>query len=203
MVNMNRGRATGIILALGGIVAGIGLLSSNPQHGTETWLAFASVYLLTGILLGGYQFVRENETISFGYACIVAVVSTLVPLAIRVWSVMAARPELTPSETSFVIWQFHVLVPFVIAFMAPLGIAKSGTTRGLTTVIIVAPFLVATVQGLLMDFGFGPTFAVLYHAILLLSGTIMGLPLYLYGRNQQGKSPRFFGQKLPAWKTTS
>ncbi|WP_137285691.1 hypothetical protein [Halorussus salinisoli] len=180
---MSHRQSTAIILAVGSVIAIVALLSPNLPHGSETWLGIAGVYLLTGILLGYPRFVQETDNTLFRYASLVAVISTLFPVSMRAWAVRAARPELALPEVSFILWQLHVLVPFVIAFMAPLGIAKNRREQFLTAFIIVAPFLVATYRGLLVDFGFGHTFSVLYYGLLLLFGALAGLPLYLYGRS--------------------
>ena len=179
---MNHLQATAIVLALGGGIAGFGLLHPNPSHGPELWLGLAGVYLLAGVLLGGARFVRENLPAPFTYASVVAILAVLIAIGFRTWSVLVARPNLALAETTFVLWQFHVLVPFVMSGMVPLGTAESRGKRILVASVLSIPFFAATGRGLLYDFGFGPMFVVVYYGLILVVGLLAGFPLYLYAR---------------------
>jgi len=180
---MNPRQLTAIILAVGISVVTFAFLSQSLPHGTETWLGFGGVYLLAGILLGFPRLIYKADNIPFRYAIVVGAFSALFPVCTRAWSVLTTRPELTLAEVSFILWQPHVLVPFVTAFMAPFAIAKNPGEQFVTSFIIVTPFLIATIRGLLSGYGFGPTFVMLFYGGLLVSGVIAGFPLYLYGRS--------------------
>ncbi len=79
-------------------------------------------------------------------------------------------------------WQLHVLVPLVVAFMLPLGVASRRTESLVALSAIVLPFAIAVVRGLWLGFGFGSAFVVVFYGVLLLSGGVLGSVTYAYGR---------------------
>lgn len=153
------------------------------------WLGFASVYLVTAILLGGAELSGWRQDITPLYAIASAVLATLVPVALGAWELQNTRPELAITDMRFILTQPHVLLPFIIAFMAPLGVAQTRNWQVVVVTVILAPFVGLTLTGLTSGWGFGPTFVVLYHALLLIIGGIAGLPLYIYGRNLRDYNP--------------
>lgn len=187
-MDMSPRQSTAALLCIGVIVSLVALLTT-PPHGTETWLGFAAVYLVTAILLGGAQLSDWRQDITPQYAIATAVLTTLTPVALRALELQNTRPELAITDMGFILTQFHVLLPFIIAFMAPLGVARAWNWQVVVVTVILAPFVGLTITGLTSGWGFGPAFVVFYYALLLIIGGIAGLPLYIYGRNLRDYSP--------------
>lgn len=175
--------STAVILGIGSIVAVLPFLFPMLSGDSELWLGFASIYLVTGVLIGVRRFAGGTGRISFRYTIVVAALSVLAPISLRIQSILAARPERTVPDTIFVLWQFPVLVPFAAAFMTPLGVAENRVERSIAAFLVLFPFLVATIGGVVRDSGFGWGFAVLYSGVLFLGGIVESVPLYLYGRS--------------------
>lgn len=180
---MNDARVFGGVLGIGGLLALAPIVWSGLAHSPDLWHSLGAVYLLTGGLLGGIQFVRDVRTRAFEFAVGTATISVFVAIGIRVTGVLASRPGLTPVEVSFVVWQLYVVIPAVAAAMLPLGAAGTSRQRALVGSIVVGLFVVSTARGVLGGFGFGPTFYVVYQSLLFLAGVVAGVPLYLFGRS--------------------
>lgn len=180
-MNLSSRRLTVILLGIGVIVS-LAALFPTPPLGPVTGLGLAAVYLGTAILLGGPQLYGSRRAVTFRYSVAVAVLVTLIPVVLRVWHVQTVRPELAITDMGFILHQFHVLLPFIVAFMAPIGVARTRNWQVVVLAVILAPVVGVTITGLTSGWGFGPSFVVLYHAFLIIIGGIAGLPLYLYGR---------------------
>lgn len=177
-----------LVLGAGVVVAGIPVVFPNVPHGATTWIGLAAVYLLAWVLVASNQYVRNKASLGFRPALGVAVVVAVIPVLLRGWDVAAARPDLSMLDLTFVLWQLHVLVPFVVAFMLPLGAARERDERLGALAAVVLPFLLAAIWGSMQGTGFGEWFAVMYYGSLLVAGLIAGLPLFFYGRVLAGRS---------------
>lgn len=183
---MNDARAFVGVLGIGGLLALAPIVWPGLAHSPNLWHGLGVVYLLTGGLLGGSQFVRDVGTRAFEFAVGTATISVFVAIGIRVAGVLASRPGLAPVEVSFVVWQLYVVIPFVAAAMLPLGAAGTSRRRALVGSVVVGLFLVSTTRGVLGGFGFGPTFYVVYQSLVFLAGVVAGVPLFLSGRSLRG-----------------
>lgn len=183
---MNDARVFVGVLGIGGLLALAPIVWPGLAHSPALWHSLGAVYLLTGGLLGGSQFVRDVRTRAFEFAVATATVSMFVAIGIRVAGVLASRPGLTPVEVSFVVWQLYVVIPVVAAAMLPLGAAGTSRRRALVGSLVVGLFLVTTARGVLGGLGFGSTFFVIYQGLVFLAGTVAGVPLYLSGRSLRG-----------------
>lgn len=180
-MNLSSRQLTVIILGIGVIVS-LAAILLTPPYGPVTELGLAAVYLGTAILLYGSHLYGSGRGVTLRYSVAVAVLATLIPVVLRGWHVQTVRPELAITDMGFILRQFNVLLPFIVAFMAPLGVARTRNGQVVILAVILAPVIVATITGLTSGWGFGPGFVVLYHAFLIFIGGIAGLPLYLYGR---------------------
>lgn len=180
-MNLSSRQLTVIILGIG-VTGSLAALLPTPLHVPVTWLGLAAVYLGTAILHGGPQLYGSGRAVSLLYSVAVAVLVTLVPVVLGAWHVQTVRPELAITDMGFILHGSQVVLPFIVAFMAPLGLARTRNWQVVVLAVILAPVVGLTVMGLTSGWGFGPGFVVLDYAFLILIGGITGLPLYLYGR---------------------
>lgn len=187
---MDYRRSTVAILALGGVVLVLEPALPDLPFGTRsaTWLPVAGVYLVVGCLLGAPRVLGTDRT-SVRYAILVAVVSALLPMALRVRDLLIARPELALADVTFVLSRDTVFVPVVVGFMAPLGVAERSGERYFALAVVVAVIFVTIVGEALTgsNTGFGAAFAVVYYGFWSVAGAILGLPLYIYGWSLRGE----------------
>jgi len=179
---MSNHRLDGIMFLFGSSIAVIGYLLPESQIRKTAWIGLAGSYLLAGFLYGGSRYISDTDTLSFIYAMIVALLSALIPAGIRLSDILSARPEFGLIDVFFMLWEVEVLVPVTVAFMTPLGVAKSRMETSVTTLILVLPYLAGSYRTLSTPGTFGLSFILFYHSVLLFVGVIAGLPLYLYGR---------------------
>lgn len=171
---MNISEHAKIILTLGAIALLVSQTISVLIF-DEIILGYVGViYILTAI---SYE---VRELVSFRYAVGVSVVGVLLPALHRLALVSAARPELAPTEFTFVFFQEFVLIPLAAAFMAPLSRATNQTERLAIFAVIVIPFVVGTLRVGTQGFGF--FFNLGMFSLMFATGVVLGLPLYFYGK---------------------
>jgi hypothetical protein len=170
-------------LVIGVALIVIAFLFPEGPYRTSTWVGIASVYLFTVGLLEIPRLIGVQNQISFRYAVSTAIAVLIVPVVLRLWTVRTARSSLALSEVTFIFAGFQLLVPFVAAFMIPLGRASTRMHKRSLLILIMALHVFALADSLSDGAGFGPTFAVGYQLAVLVSGIVAGLPLYYYGRN--------------------
>lgn len=180
-MNLSSRQLTVIILGIGVIVS-LAALFPTPPHVPVTWLGLAAVYLGTAILLSGPQLYGSGRAVSLRYSVAVAALVSLIPVVLGAWHVQNVRPYLAITDMGFILHESQVVLPFIVAFMAPLGVARTRNWQVVVLAVILGPVVGLTIMGLTSGWGFGPGFVVLYHAFLIIIGGIAGLPLYLYGR---------------------
>ena len=150
------------------------------QH--HAWLGFASVPLVTGLLLEAIRTVRTPDSIDFRTTVAVALVAVAFPAVLQTWS-LHANPLRSLSDFPTVARSFQLLVPYAMALSTPLGAAMTRRRRASVAVAIIAPFVLATLVGIAEGLDFGPIFAAGYYLFFLVVGFVAGLPLFLYGRS--------------------
>jgi len=175
-----------IVLALGACVLLFKPGSPGPLY-EHSLRNFSIIYLLFGGLLGIPRLVWARKT-KLWQTFLVALLALGLIIQLEVQSLLSARPELSISETVFLLTQTNVLVPFVIVFMTPLGITTSERMRLLTVLLIISPFVyvVATSDPGVDDFSRG--FVVISAVAIVLLGATIGLPLFLLGRSLRSNS---------------
>ncbi|WP_125920033.1 hypothetical protein [Haloparvum sedimenti] len=171
---------TVIILTIGAFALLVSQATSVLMF-DEIILAYVGViYILTAI---SYE---VREFVSFRYAVGVSIIGVLLPALHRLVSVSAARPELAPTELTFVFFQEFVLIPLAAAFIAPLSRTTNQTERLAIFAVIVIPFVVAVLRIGTQGFGFFFNLSML--SLMFTTGAVFGLPLYFYGKKTAPES---------------
>lgn len=178
---MNVSRSSVVILALGTIILSIPQVLSYaliPQtlsdmfFGDQLWSYIGAIYIVTAV---SYEI---RDFISFRYTIGVAAAGVLIAILDRLISVSSSRPELAPPELIFVLFQKFVLIPLIVAFMAPLGRAENQKERLAVLIAVFAPFVVGLIR--IGSQGFGFFFNLAMFSLMLATGGAVGFPLYLY-----------------------
>jgi hypothetical protein len=126
-----------------------------------------------------------EDALTFRASFGIAVLVTLVPVVLRFWELSRSYQPLTLAEMPFFLLGPQLLVPLAVAFMTPLGVARTSRERFTVGTALVLPYLFSMAVGVLRGFGFGPRFAVVYHLLLFVGG----LPLFVYGRRLRRHRP--------------
>lgn len=196
---MDYRHSTVAILALGGLVLALDPGLPDPPFGTgsASWFPVAGVYVLVGGLLGLRRFLGADRT-TVRCAILVAAVSALLPMGLRVRDLLIARPELALADATFVLTQDAVFLPVVAGFMAPLGVAEDPGGRLLARAALVASIFVFVVGATLTasGTGFGTTFLVISYCFGAVVGALLGLPLYVYGWSLRDEMPEIVRRLL-------
>ncbi|SDM02204.1 hypothetical protein SAMN04487949_0533 [Halogranum gelatinilyticum] len=171
-----------LLITIGAVLAlsAVALPNQLPVQ-PHTWLGFASVYLVTGLLIEALRTVRTPNSADFRTTIAVALVAVAFPVVLQVWP-LHTNPLRSLSDLPTVARSFQLLVPYAMALSTPLGAATTGRRRAGVAGAILVPFVLATLVGIAEGGDFGPIFAVGYHLFFLVVALVAGLPLFLYGR---------------------
>lgn len=130
------------------------------------------IYLLTGLTYEVHDSPNLREAIG------IAVISALIPVIFRLQTLLMKTVNLSVPEFTYVLFEPPVLVPLVVAFMPPFGLATKFSRKVIILVTVAIPFIVGFIR--VGNSGFGLLFNGLFYTILFFIGFVAGLPLYFY-----------------------
>lgn len=184
----------GLVLCVGIVAALFRSYLPSPPY-PQFWHDIAITYLLFGGLLGLPRLVWKRRT-SVWEASGVTILAMGIILGLDASSTHGTISDLT------LLWVgSRALVPFVIALMAPLGIANPGLQRRLVGTVLGSTFVVSSVYLLntpsTADGDDFPRYVLVFFAIFaIVGGVVAGLPLLVFGLSLRFESTPVIRQYL-------